>query len=340
MKPLVSIIVPVYNTVLYLEECVESLQNQTYQNIQILLVDDGSKDESPELCDKLASRYENVSVIHKVNQGLGMARNSGLEKVTGKYVGFLDSDDTLDIDTIEGCVAVLEDNNADACFYGRKTQGKDGIYKVNDDIPTRLQYDRQAIRQEFVKNYFGRLPKEQSSDYIQASACCAMYRKAIIDNNHIKFVSEREYLSEDTFFNLEFCKFSNTIMIIPKCYYNYRYNAKSLTKSYNPKRITQLKSYMKLLREYIDDYPELDDISQRVNFMFYIYIRPLIEIEIAIGRQSGIKQTIKRVREVLSDDEIIYNARLIPLNILNFKRKTFVRCMLRKHILFMILYYR
>ncbi len=339
MKPLVSIIVPVYNTALYLEECVKSLQNQSYQNMQIILVDDESQDESPELCDRLVAQYDNVSVMHKVNQGLGMARNAGLEKATGKYVSFLDSDDTLDTDAIEGCVAALEENNADACFYGRKTQGKDGIYKENKDIPVRLQYDRQAIRQDFVKNYFGRLPKEQSSDYIQASACCAMYKKAIIDDNHIKFVSEREYLSEDTFYNLEFCKYSETIMIIPKCYYNYRYNAKSLTKSYNPKRINQLKSYMKLLREYIDDYPELDDISQRVNFMFYIYIRPLLEIEIAKGRQLGLRHTINRIREVLDDGEIIYNARLIPLDVLNFKRKIFVRCMLHKHILFMIFYY-
>ena len=97
-KPTVSVIVPVYKTEEFLEECVASIQNQDYPAVEIILVDDGSPDQCPEICNQLVAHYENIRVIHKENQGLGMARNSGLEVACGEYVMFLDSDDKLDGD--------------------------------------------------------------------------------------------------------------------------------------------------------------------------------------------------------------------------------------------------
>lgn len=93
---MVSIIVPVYKTEKFLEECVASIRNQDYSALEIILVDDGSPDQCPEICDKMATHYENIRVVHKENQGIGMARNSGLEAACGEYVMFLDSDDKLD----------------------------------------------------------------------------------------------------------------------------------------------------------------------------------------------------------------------------------------------------
>ena len=95
-NPIVSIVIPVYKTEEFLEECVESVLNQSYANLEIILVDDESPDKSPEICDRLSREHQNILVIHKKNQGLGMARNSGMEKASGKYILFLDSDDKLD----------------------------------------------------------------------------------------------------------------------------------------------------------------------------------------------------------------------------------------------------
>lgn len=96
MSALISIIVPVYNVEKYLRHCLDSLLKQTYKNIEVIMIDDGSKDSSGQICDEYANKHENFCVIHKKNAGLGMARNTGLEYVHGEYITFLDSDDYLE----------------------------------------------------------------------------------------------------------------------------------------------------------------------------------------------------------------------------------------------------
>lgn len=111
-----SIIVPVYNVEAYLERCVESLINQTYNNIEIILVDDGSKDNSPKLCDDFVKKDSRIKVVHKENGGLSDARNVGLEIATGEYVLFVDSDDWLLLDACERFNEVLTVNLVDICI--------------------------------------------------------------------------------------------------------------------------------------------------------------------------------------------------------------------------------
>ena len=101
MNPKVSIIVPVYKVEQYLDSCVHSLLNQTLKDIEIILVDDGSPDKCPIICDLYAQKDTRVKVIHKTNEGLGMARNSGIEFATGEYITFCDSDDYVDLETYE-----------------------------------------------------------------------------------------------------------------------------------------------------------------------------------------------------------------------------------------------
>lgn len=95
-NPIVSIVIPVYKTEEFLEKCVESVLNQSYANLEIILVDDESPDKSPEICDRLSREHANISVIHKKNQGLGMARNSGMEKASRQVYSISGSDDKLD----------------------------------------------------------------------------------------------------------------------------------------------------------------------------------------------------------------------------------------------------
>lgn len=115
----ISVIVPIYNVERYLERCVESIQKQTYQNLEIILVDDGSPDSSGEMCDSFSKTDERIKVIHKANGGLSDARNAGIEQASGEYLAFVDSDDWLDLDMLEILHTACAEYNADIaeCSY-------------------------------------------------------------------------------------------------------------------------------------------------------------------------------------------------------------------------------
>ena len=125
MMPKVTVVVPVFNVEKYLHQCIESLLNQTYRNLEIILVDDGSTDNSGAICDKYRQKDQRIKVIHKCNQGLGFARNSGMKETTSDYITFMDSDDYADEDMIEELMRPIIDENADTVIGGFK--------KVNDE---------------------------------------------------------------------------------------------------------------------------------------------------------------------------------------------------------------
>lgn len=114
----VTIVVPVYNTEKYLDECIKSIVNQTYENIEVILIDDGSKDNSPKICDKWAQKDSRIQVIHKMNEGAGIARNTGISNASGEYICFFDSDDYIEPYTIEKSLNALLENNADIVLFG------------------------------------------------------------------------------------------------------------------------------------------------------------------------------------------------------------------------------
>ena len=199
----VSVIVPVYNVENYLKRCVNSLTKQSLKEIEIILIDDGSTDQSGTLCDELAKTDRRISVYHKENEGQGIARNLGLQKAIGKYVVFLDSDDYYDPDTCGDLYELMEQTQADLCCYGYQIETQDHQVVCIPKIADR-EYVGQDFLKEFVPHYFGDDPKKD--DLRGFSSCMSIFRRSIIEENHICFPSEREYLSEDTIFSLRFCE--------------------------------------------------------------------------------------------------------------------------------------
>ena len=194
-KSKVSVIVPVYNVENYLKRCVDSLIRQSLAEIEILLIDDGSTDRSGKLCDELAGADLRISVYHKENEGQGIARNLGLQKATGTYVVFLDSDDYYDPDTCRALFELMEHTQADLCCYGYQIETQDCQVVRIPNITDR-EYEGEAFQKEFVPHYFGDQPEK---DELRGfSSCMTIFRRSIVEEHNICFPSEREYLSEDT----------------------------------------------------------------------------------------------------------------------------------------------
>lgn len=339
MLPVVSVIIPVYNTEKYLNKCVESVLAQTVQQLQIILVDDGSTDSSSYLCDEWAKKDSRIQVIHKKNEGLGFTRNAGLKAAIGRYISFLDSDDTLDETTYEECIANMEEYHTDVCYFGRKAMNSKGNIFCNPNIPTKLVYQGEEIRADFAKTYFGLLPNEPKEPFIQASACCVLYSREIIEKNSIRFCSEREYLSEDTFFNLDICKKAKGVSILPKYFYNYTYNEKSLTKQYDETKFERNKVFKQKLKEYARDFPKVPHVNERIQYLFIGYSRGFIKTEILQYKKKGIVNTYKKIKKMCGDEEIQSIYRAFPKQLLDKNSKIFVSWVIHRRVILLMIYY-
>ncbi len=197
MRPLVSIIVPVYNVKTYLEECINSLLGQTYNNIEIILVDDGSSDGSGAICDKYSIQDNRVKVHHIQNQGVSHARNLGIDKSEGEWLTFVDADDTLDLAAIQISVDYIVQHieSIDILqFGGAKT------------------YDayEYCTKSEAI-----------ASLKLRRNACASLYRASVIKNNNIRFI-EGLRLGEDQLFNYSVVHHSRYCQRIANNFYKYR----------------------------------------------------------------------------------------------------------------------
>jgi len=250
---LVSVVVPVYNVEKYLDRCIDSLVNQTYKQLEIILVDDGSPDNCPQICDKWAEQDSRIRVIHKVNAGLGMARNTGIENANGKYICFFDSDDYVDLHTVEKCVHSAECNKSDVVLFGFYDVYDNGETKPLPITDTNLIYKDKDVLNILLPDLL------INSHGLDISACAKMFRLDLLNKNDISFKSEREIISEDAFFIIEVLKNVSVASIVPESLYYYYRTAGSLTRVYRKDRQTKNDIFLQKTLSYVQDnlYPDV-----------------------------------------------------------------------------------
>lgn len=256
MESLVSIIVPVYNTREYLEQCVTSLLSQTYGNIQIILVDDGSTDGSDSICDAFVARDSRIQVIHQKNQGVSAARNRGLEKAQGEWVVFVDSDDFLPNTSLESLI----NSNADLAIGGITELDESGNYlETQPHFPFQVLTQKHALEMMFDESLWG----------YQGYLWNKSYRLQIIRQYGIRFDPSVKY-NEDRLFIVEYLLCCATIVIIPKTVYFYRKRAESalgqIKVSFKPAMLTELDAFEKMKKLTQMDYPE---VFQRISWLSF-----------------------------------------------------------------------
>ena len=292
--PKVSVIVPCYKTERYLYRCVRSLTNQTLREIEIILVDDGSPDRVPEMCDEWARRDSRIKVIHRPNGGAGLARNSGIEIVAGEYVAFVDSDDYVDEDTYRSAYEEVEkDRSLDAVFFGMQLHMPVQTKTYTVDRLTR--WDGEAAVRRYILDYIASPPHEKPLAHLGIGACTAIYRRSLIDTFHLRFPSERETVGEDFLFRISIVERCRHILMIPACCYHYCYNSTSIVYTF------EFDFLEKLLRLYRNDLMKKfgtdPEALQRIDRFF---------IGFAIGHiirlsRSGIEDRLGSIRAILND---------------------------------------
>ena len=242
---LVTIVLPIYNVEKYLERSVNSIVNQSYKNLDIILIDDGSKDNCPSICDEWAKKDHRIRVVHKENAGLSMARNTGIDLAKGKYIFFLDSDDFVEHDLVECSVKTAVETGAQIIVYGYDRFNKDGkpVMSSVPELPKTVMLGEE-IREIVVPCVAGPMIKNRKKYHLASSAWAAMYSVDVIRENQFYFVSEREIISEDVYSNLIYYQYIDCIAIIPRVFYHYcENNEQSLSRTYNPERFERNKHF-------------------------------------------------------------------------------------------------
>lgn len=323
---LVSIIVPVYNVEKTLERCVRSLQSQTLQDIEIILVDDGSKDASGAIADRLAAKDKRIRVLHKENEGLGLTRNAGLRLAKGDYVGFVDSDDYVDAQMYEKLFREAEQTRADA-VYGGYLRVYDGQISSKIEFDTERVYRGREQLMELMLSMLACPPEDQEDSRYGATACKGIYRREALEKNQIQFYSEREYVSEDGLFQIDFLSHAASAAVIPGAFYYYEYNPDSLTSVYRPGRFEQNVALYKLASQKIVDQFGSEAGAKQFGRNFLAAARVCLMQEVFHEKDGGHKEAVHNMHQINRDPVLRSVLETYPWRKFPFKKRVFAWAM-------------
>ena len=221
----ISVIIPVYNVEQFLPQCLNSIIHQTYTNLEILIVDDGSTDKSCEIYEKFAKHDKRIKIIYQQNIGVSAARNNGLSHATGDYIHFMDSDDYIDLDYYEKLITANKNINADI-IAGCVVSQNGSFYEI--------EYKTKSILTSLTEKFIA----------TNALSNCVIWRylfkKSFLQKNHLVFAIGRIF--EDMLFIPDTMRMANCVLTVPGTYYHYVYNEKSyLNSAYSEKHQEQYK---------------------------------------------------------------------------------------------------
>lgn len=327
MTPKVSIIVPCYGVEKYLDRCMESLVNQTLRDIEIILVDDVSPDCVPEMCDEWADRslrgekvngltIPPIKVVHKEkNEGLGYARNTGLEVATGEYVAFVDSDDYVDTRMYETLYMKANCNELEALFCGFNMQDNTKDFKSVSEVEQYTEMSGEEVK-SMVLDIITAPPLSSKEYMYEMSVWHSIYKRSVIETNNLRFISERQFASEDVPFQVDFFRYAKKIAFVPDCFYYYCWNAGSLTKTITKEKFDKIKNLYYLLCEKTKD---LDSEGLRAKKLLIGYARANVRT-IARSKMS-LKDKLALINIVVKDNVWVEVKCKYPLSYIPFKAR-------------------
>jgi glycosyltransferase involved in cell wall biosynthesis len=288
-NPKISVVVPIYGVEKYLDDCIKSIVGQTYTELEIILVDDKSIDDSGKICDKWAGRDRRIKVVHKTkNEGLNMARNSGWGVSTGEFIAFVDGDDMIDLKYIETLYTGLRSVNADVSAVGYRffQHNEKPIPQQNRTYENKVLsragiIKHHATRQQYLPNFHGNL----------TTVHCKLYKRSIVEG--VEWDKSNYSIGEDDFFSLMCYAVSSKVILLCTELYYYRVSPQSISRSkelsvkYNNKKIpifTLVKNYKELSTELLGE--NFFDETQYRTYVLYLYYVDLLFVKNAWSEEE------------------------------------------------------
>lgn len=265
MTPLVSIIVPIYNTSKYLSKCIDSLLNQSYTNIEIILINDGSTDNSKEICDNYSVANKNIKVIHKQNAGVAEARNTGIETANGEFLCFVDSDDYVSKNYISDMLNVAQTENVDIVTSNQ--------FKIWDDNNIIELFDNNIPKNDyFILTGIKTLADMLYGKTCYATSCCKLYKKSIFDTIRFPPIC----MGEDSYTMYQcFLKAEKVAHLHSPNYYYLQHTESTMHTPIYDKFYDYILLSDKFINVVIEKYPELflPSVNRLIENNFWVYMK-------------------------------------------------------------------
>lgn len=254
MEEKISVIIPVYNVEPYLRKCLDSVIDQTYRNLEIIIVDDGSPDNCGTICDEYAGRDSRIQVIHKENGGLPAARNDALKLVTGSWISFVDSDDWCELDLYEKAMASARETEPDIVIFSLYKHSQTSIERIHAFPHDFVTCDQHIISQmQLSAVNVQSTPVSRAQKWGQDLPWDKLYRASLILDNGIVF-AENVRANEDVIFNVHMFQYAKKVSFIDQPLYHWRYNPTSIGHKYTPDRVAVDKEVYAELRSIGEKY--------------------------------------------------------------------------------------
>ena len=303
------------------------------------MVDDGSPDNCPSICDEWVKKDSRIVVIHKENQGLGMARNTGIDHANGAYICFFDSDDYIEPDTIESCVQAANDNNVDLVVFGHDDVTVDmKLLATHIPNPPKKVFIGNEITNKLLTNsLYCNLQNGEDWNMVM-SAWNKFYSMDIIKKSSGRFASEREIISEDFYSLTELYGYLNRVCIMDKVFYHYTVNTSSLSRSYRPDRFERIKSFYASMVSLSEKMDVRDIIEQSINGVtFGMTVGAMKQI---VASDMSFKKKYSELRKLIKDEFLTTLIKNTDYSGAGFQKKLLYRAAKYKLVLlcFLLLY--
>lgn len=335
--PKVSIIVPIYNKASYIEEFLDSLINQTLQDIEIVLVDDGSKDNSLAIAKDYQKIDSRIKIISQKNQGVSVARNTGIENAIGEYLGFADPDDRLAEDMFEKMYNKCIETNSPVCMSNYYQETKKDL--VKREIKTSKEVlNKQEINQEILSKMIG--PLDYGEETIMSSVWRLLIKREIVIEHDITFPIGISRM-QDLAFSIELFIHVDQLCIERDYLYFYKVHDDSATSVYDVNTFTQLTRILPIVEEMLVRYDiEHPTVPKRLNNR-YLYIgMKSISNEAKSNNPKSLKETLKAIKDICSHEKVKKAIHEIDIKSYPFKQKIVLNAIKNNNLIVLLSYYR